>query len=73
MKNLGESNCIIMELTGMEISSYFEKFGENYWNDTEGMVCYPLKEIRENEHLKKKFENFFNIDVDKAEYLIFNT
>ena len=67
--NITKPNCLVVKgLTPMEGGSYFEKFGEFYWNDTENIVCIPLDEM--NEHQISKLEMFFATVLGDVQYLI---
>jgi hypothetical protein len=65
-----ETNCVdIKGMTEDEKSSYFEKFGDQYWNDSENIVCIPLTKM--NIHQIAKLEMFFSTgNLSKAEYLV---
>jgi hypothetical protein len=65
-----ETNCIIViEMTRLEKQSYFDTFGEFYWNDTENIVCIPLQKMERDEI--SKLETFFSgMNFSKAQYLV---
>ena len=67
---ISETNCIIIvEMSQMERESYFEKFGDFYWNDAENIICIPLQQM--NEHQISKLEMFFSgTNFSKAQYLV---
>jgi hypothetical protein len=60
----------ISDLTSDEVGSYFEKFGESYWNDTEGFVCVPVAQIMNNHYLMSKYNMFFGIFIEDLDFLI---
>ena len=69
--NLYESNCVIVKgMTRLEKQNYFDEFGEDYWNDTENIICSPIADCDENfiNNLKKFFGG--DGDISKAQYLI---
>jgi peptidase E len=49
-----------VKLSRTELMSYFERFGDRYWNDTENIIFIPIaKFIGDNKHLEHKFYTFF--------------
>lgn len=71
MMKVYETNCIVVTgLTDIETKSYFEKFGEQYYNDKEEIICIPLQKM--NEFEMSKLEMFFAVDDDlsKSQYLV---
>ena len=71
MKCLGESSCLIFELSKMEFGSYLEKFGEYGWLDIENMVCLPNDYISQlNSFARGKLENFLNQDISNKHVII---
>lgn len=65
-----ETNCIVIKgMTDIEQDSYFEKFGREYVNDNNGIVCIPLQEMCPDEI--SKLEMFFSTgNLSKAQYLV---
>lgn len=66
--------CVLATLDEREQKSYFEKFGQTYWNDSEGIVCIPVKYLREigaKDYLAK-LETFFNVCTNLIDYIIWS-
>ena len=62
--------AVFDNFTPAEIDSYFERFGESYWNDTENIVCVPVEDL--NKYQRDKYNFFLNTIVDLYDYLILN-
>lgn len=72
MKCLGETNCLVFEIEGQEIYSFFEKFGEDeiYRSSNENPDVVIIKPNHNNPHLISKYSTFFNSNFDKADTAI---
>jgi peptidase E len=54
-------NTVEVKLSRTELKSYFERFGNRYWNDTENVIFIPIAEfVGDNKNLEHKFYRFFS-------------
>lgn len=69
MRLLGETNCLVFDnFTQAEATDYFNKFGEKWWNDTDDIICIPIKKLVEEEI--EGYTKFFGKDVSKCDFVI---
>lgn len=63
---LNNFKTVEIGLSKIELQSFFERFGERYWNDNDDIIFIPISEfINNNSDLEHKFYTFFG-NVDKS-------
>lgn len=63
-----ETNCIVVTDNNPE-TQFWKKCGDNYWNETENIVCWPTKEMTPQNVID--LESMYGIkNLTKAEFLI---